>query len=80
MTKEIQTYYIPANPNISKGPIYTLYLNKNTNLNLNSIINHKERTTNQIIITGDEFNKLIELNNREATSTAKRAADIEAFI
>ena len=39
MNNNITTYYIPTNPNINKGTIYTLYINKNTNLDLTSIIN-----------------------------------------
>ena len=50
MTSELMTYYIPNNPNIPKGHIYTLYLNHNTNLDLSSIINLKTiRLTKEIV-------------------------------
>ena len=40
MNNNITTYYIPNNPNVDKGLIYTLYLNNNKNLDLSSIINN----------------------------------------
>ena len=51
MTKELITYYIPSNPNITKGPIYSLYINKNTNLDLTSILNSQTITINNIVDT-----------------------------
>ena len=63
MTQSITTYYIPQNLNIKKGKIYTLYLNKNTNLDLTSIINSNKSSIQQHTITlnKDEYNKLLML-------------------
>lgn len=94
MTNELITYYIPTNPNITKGPIYTLYLNKNTNLDLSSILNLQTITINNIIdtntgpiqetnlitISKEDYTKLLELNNQAYQLTTKRSADIQAFI
>lgn len=49
MNNNITTYYIPNNPNIEKGLIYTLYLNNNKNLDLSSIINKENITVNTIL-------------------------------
>lgn len=94
MTNELMTYYIPNNPNISKGPIYTLYLNHNNNLDLASILNLQTITvnnvlqsakgpiqeTNQIIMTKEDYTKLLELNNKAYQLTTKRTSDIQTFI
>lgn len=94
MTNELITYYIPTNKNITKGPIYTLYLNKNTNLDLSSILKLETITisnttntptgpikeTNQITISKEDYTKLLELNNQAYQLTTKRSADIQAFI
>ncbi len=76
MTQNITKYYIPQNLNIQKGKIYTLYLNKITNLDLTSIVENEliktssSNTTNQqqklISVTNDDYNiilKLIETSN-----------------
>ena len=94
MTNEIITYYIPNNPNISKGHIYTLYLNHNTNLDLSSILNLQTLTLNNVIetqngpiqqtigitISKEDYTKLLELNNSIFNLTSKRTAAIETFI
>lgn len=94
MTNEIMTYYIPNNPNIPKGHIYTLYLNHNTNLDLSSILNLQTLTlnniietqngpiqqTSQITISKEDYTKLLELNNSIFNLTSKRTAAIETFI
>ena len=94
MTNEIMTYYIPNNPNIPKGHIYTLYLNHNTNLDLSSILNLQTLTFNNVIetqngplqqtigitISKDDYTKLLELNNSIFNLTSKRTAAIETFI
>ena len=49
MNNNITTYYIPNNPNVDKGLIYTLYLNNNKNLDLSSIINKDNITVNTIL-------------------------------
>ncbi len=65
MTQNITTYYIPQNLNINKGKIYTLYLNKVTNLDLSSIITNnnqtKEKATDTITLSKDDYNKLLVL-------------------
>ena len=48
MNQSITSYYIPQNLNIKKGKIYTLYLNKNTNLDLSNIININPNQDKQI--------------------------------
>lgn len=94
MTKELITYYIPSNPNITKGPIYSLYINKNTNLDLTSILNSQTITINNIVdtnigqiketssitISKEDYTKLLELNNRAFQITTKRNNDIQNFI
>ena len=45
MNNKIKIYYIPENLNIKKGQIYTLYINKNNNLDLSSIL-EDEKTFN----------------------------------
>lgn len=94
MTNELMTYYIPNNPNITKGPIYTLYLNHNTNLDLSSILNLQTITVNnilhsaqgsiqetsQITMSQEDYTKLLELNNQAYQLTNKRTTDIQTFI
>lgn len=94
MTNELMTYYIPNNPNIPKGHIYTLYLNHNTNLDLSSILNLQTITlnniistnqgnineSNQITISKEDYTKLLELNNQAYQLNAKRTIDIQNFI
>ena len=66
MNNNITTYYIPNNPNVDKGLIYTLYLNNNKNLDLSSII-HKENITVNTILNQqpkenvNTYNKIPEL-------------------
>ncbi|MBR3161199.1 MAG: hypothetical protein IKF19_00515 [Bacilli bacterium] len=60
MTQNVTTYYIPQNLNIRKGKIYTLYLNKITNLDLSGIItNDSLRKKDEITLTKDDYNKLL---------------------
>ena len=94
MTNQIMTYYIPNNPNIPKGHIYTFYLNNNTNLDLTSILNTQIITVNsvksspqgpiqdssQITISQEDYTRLLELNNISYQLTTKRTSDIQAFI
>ena len=94
MTNQIMTYYIPNNPNIPKGHIYTLYLNNNTNLDLSSILNTQTITlnsiidptkpsskeTNQIIISKEDYTRLLELNNIAYQLSNKRTVNIQRFI
>lgn len=94
MTTELMTYYIPNNPNIPKGHIYTLYLNHNTNLDLSSILNLQTitvnnvlqtqsgqfQTTSQITISSEDYTKLLELNNQAFQLSNKRTEAINEFI
>ncbi|MCI6265629.1 MAG: hypothetical protein MR598_02130 [Erysipelotrichaceae bacterium] len=94
MTNQIMTYYIPNNPNIPKGHIYTLYLNNNTNLDLSSILNTQtitlnsiidptkpsKKETSQIIISKEDYTRLLELNNIAYQLSTKRTVDIQKFI
>ncbi len=88
MKEEIYTYYIPKNQNITKGRIYTLYINNNTNLDLFPIINAKNiniQNTNfqhpkTIIISEQDYTKLLELNNIAYQLTTKRNKDIQNFL
>lgn len=75
MNNKIKIYYIPENLNIKKGQIYTLYINKNNNLDLSSIIEDEKTFNNiivpfkenKIIIEEKEYNKLININNKIIT-------------
>ena len=94
MTKQVMTYYIPDNPSIPKGHIYTFYLNHNTNLDLTPILNTQTITvnnvvpspqgpiaeSNQIMISKEDYTRLLELNNIAYQLTTKRTNAIQAFI
>ena len=84
MDNEIKTYYIPNNPNIIKGHIYTLYINNNTNLDLSSIINTRSiNITNEkpsITISEKDYTRLLELNNIAYQLNTKRTTDIQNFL
>ena len=95
MNNQITTYYIPNNPNIPKGHIYTLYLNNNTNLELSSILNTKSLQLNTLIsptekapspaentitISQEDYTRLLELNNLAYQLSTKRTKDIQSFI
>lgn len=94
MTNQIMTYYIPTNPNIPKGHIYTFYLNNNTNLDLSQILNTKNivvnsvkassqgliKDSNEITISKEDYTRLLELNNIAHQLTIRRTSDIQAFI
>lgn len=94
MTNQMMTYYIPNNPNIPKGHIYTFYLNNNTNLDLSQILNTQtiivnsvKSTTqgpiqdkNEITISKEDYTRLLELNNIAYQLTTRRTKDIQDFI
>lgn len=94
MNNQPITYYVPDNPNISKGTIYTFYINNNTNLDLTSILNTQTITLNniidsnqgpiteqnQIIISKEDYTRLLELNNIAYQLTIKRTNDIQKFL
>ena len=86
MNSEIKTYYIPKNPNIIKGRIYTLYINNNNNLDLYGVINTKtikiptQSQTDSIMLSGQDYTKLLELNNRTYQLNNNRSINIQKFI
>lgn len=94
MSNQIMTYYIPNNPNIPKGHIYTLYLNNNKNMDLSSILNTQTITLNNIIstpkgkineqsqitISKEDYTRLLELNSLSHQLSTKRDNVIKAFI
>lgn len=95
MNNSIVTYYIPENPNIIKGSIYTFYLNNNTNLDLSSIINTKNLQLQDLIqpqshqtlhskpmitISNEDYTRLLELNNQAYQLVEKRSQAIQEFI
>ena len=88
MNSQITTYYIPTNPKIIKGHIYTLYINNNNNLDLSSIQNLRninipapdKQETSSIIISEKDYTRLLELNNIAYQLTNKRTSDIQKFI
>lgn len=79
MDTEIKKYYIPQNPNVLKGHIYTMYINNNTNMDLSTILNIYSNTV-PITISQTDYNKLIELNNIAIQLTNKRTQNIQAFL
>ena len=94
MNTQVMTYYIPNNPNIPKGHIYTLYLNNNTNLDLTSILTSKtislssiraatqgvSEPTSAITISMEDYTRLLELNNLSYQLSSKRTENIKNFI
>lgn len=93
MNSQTKIYYVPQNPHIKSSKTYTFYLNNNTNLDLSSILNlqtlqlkdliQKNISSNQqnsIIITDEEYQKLIELNEKVSTLIEERNKNIQEFI
>lgn len=86
MNTEVKTYYIPQNPNIIKGHIYTMYINNNTNMDLSSILNFNTNLItpytqgNFIEITEKDYTRLLELNTISYQLTNKRTQDIQNFL
>ena len=93
MNTQPNVYYIPKNPHIQSGKIYTFYLNNNTNLDLSTIVNlqtvqlqdliKKNLSSNQkksIIITDDEYQQLIDLNEKVTKLIEERDKNIHEFI
>lgn len=71
MTNNLIIYYIPNNPNVTNGAIYTLYINHNKNLDISSISNsyfedsnkvHNQKT--QSIIEHKTDYNILDLNNQ----------------
>ena len=93
MNTQPNVYYIPKNPHVKAGKIYTFYLNNNTNLDLSTIVNlqtaqlqdliKKNLSSTQkksIIITDDEYQQLIELNEKVTKLIEERDKNIQEFI
>lgn len=93
MNSQTKIYYIPQNPHIPSGKIYTFYLNNNTNLDLSTILNpqpfqlndliQQNISSNQespIIVSKEEYQKLLELNEKIYTLIEERNKDIQEFI
>lgn len=93
MNTQPNVYYIPKNPHVKAGKIYTFYLNNNTNLDLSTILNlqtaqlqdliKKNLSSTQkksIIITDDEYQQLIELNEKVTKLIEERDKNIQEFI
>ena len=93
MNTQPTVYYIPKNPHVKAGKIYTFYLNNNTNLDLSTILNlqtaqlqdliKKNLSSTQkksIIITDDEYQQLIDLNEKVTKLIEERDKNIQEFI
>ena len=95
MNTQITTYYIPENPIILRGSIYTFYLNNNTNLDLSAVINTKNLQLQDLIqnnikstlepkstitISNEDYTRLLELNNQVYQLVEKRNIAIQDFI
>ena len=63
MIDKLTIYSKPTNIHNIQGRFYNVYLNKNTNLDLTSIINSNKSSVQQHTITlnKDEYNKLLML-------------------
>ena len=93
MNTQPNVYYIPKNPHVKAEKIYTFYLNNNTNLDLSTILNlqtaqlqdliKKNLSSTQkksIIITDDEYQQLIDLNEKVIKLIEERDKNIQEFI
>lgn len=86
MNNQITTYYIPSNPNIKSGPIYTLYINNNTNLDLTSILASKSNPKNleqplpKITLEPNEYNKLLNVSKQIQELINKKNTNVENFL
>ena len=93
MNNSIKIYDIPQNPHIQSGKIYSFYLNNNTNLDLSTILNpqpfqlndliQQNISSNQeslIIVSKEEYQKLLKLNEEIYTLIEERNKDIQEFI
>lgn len=80
MNDEIKTYYIPTNPNIKNGQIYTLYINNNNNLDLTSIVSEEKKLTNKMVIDIQKYNNLLKVNKQIQDTINKSNISIENFL
>lgn len=82
MNNQTTTYYIPTNPSIKSGPIYTLYINNNKNLDLTSILVQKQ-TPQQIptiSLNTKDYNQLLRINKDYQNIIKSFNNKIELFI
>lgn len=82
MNNQTTTYYIPTNPSIKSGPIYTLYINNNKNLDLTSILASKITPTpvSTISINRKYYNQLLKINKDYQSIIKSLTNKIELFI
>ena len=83
MNNQTTTYYIPTNPSIKSGPIYTLYINNNKNLDLTSILVSSKPTPIQvstISINTKDYNQLLKINKDYQNIIKNLTNKIELFI
>lgn len=93
MNTQPNVYYIPKNPHVKAGKIYTFDLNNNTNLDLSTILNLQtaqlqdlikknlsSTKKKSIIITDDEYQQLIDLNEKVTKLIEERDKNIQEFI
>ena len=88
MNNQVKVYYIPTNPKIIQGRIYSMYINNNTNLDLSSIQNTRniklsktqQSNSTSIMISEKDYTRLLELNNLAYQLTTKRTNNIQAFL
>ena len=88
MNNQIKVYYIPTNPKIIQGRIYSMYINNNTNLDLSSIQNTRniklpktqQSNSTSIMISEKDYTRLLELNNLAYQLTTKRTNNIQTFL
>jgi len=83
MNNQTTTYYIPTNPSIKSGPIYTLYINNNKNLDLTSILVTKPTPllkVSTISINTKDYNQLLKINKNYQNIIKSLTNKIELFI
>ena len=83
MNNQTTTYYIPTNPSIKSGSIYTLYINNNKNLDLTSIlvpITPQPVPISTISINKKDYNQLLKLNKDYQNIIKSITNKIELFI
>ena len=82
MNNQTTTYYIPTNPSIKSGSIYTLYINNNKNLDLTSILASKSPLpqVSTISINTKDYNQLLKINKDYQNIIKSITNKIELFI
>lgn len=83
MNNQTITYYTPNNPNIKSGPIYTLYINNNKNLDLTSILMSKTISSvkvSTISINTKDYSQLLKIHKDYQNIIKNLTNKIELFI